>query len=76
MYFKTPSEESSHGRLERAMRGSDHQFIQPLCVSSMRRAGTEGARFDNQGSGYGFKTVRYLQPAQTEQATSCRMTRP
>jgi len=58
------------------MRGRDHQFIQPLYVSMMQRAGTDGARFDNEGSGYGFKTVRFLPAAQTEQATSCNMTRP
>ncbi len=58
------------------MRGRDHQFIQPLYVSMMQRAGSDGARFDNEGSGYGFKTVRYLSAAQTEQPTACRMTRP
>lgn len=58
------------------MRAADHQFIQPLYVSQMQRAGGDGARFDNEGSGYGFKTVRYLTPEATEQPTSCRMTRP
>ncbi|WKB52665.1 branched-chain amino acid ABC transporter substrate-binding protein [Eleftheria terrae] len=58
------------------MRAADHQFIQPLYVSQMQRAGGDGARFDNEGSGYGFKTMRYLTPEATEQPTSCRMTRP
>ena len=59
-----------------AMRASDHQFIQPLYVSVMERAGTAGAPHDNEGSGYGFRTLRYFEPAQTEQPTTCRMLRP
>ena len=47
--------------------------IQPLYVSVMQRAGTDGVRFDNEGSGYGFRTVRFVAPAQTEVATTCRM---
>ncbi len=58
------------------MRAADHQFIQPLYVSSMQRLGDAGVRFDNEGSGYGFRTVRYLQPAQTEQPHHCLMVRP
>jgi len=58
------------------MRASDHQFIQPLVVSAMQRVGTPGVRFDNEGSGYGFKTVRYVEAAQTAQPTTCRMERP
>ena len=56
------------------MRAADHQFIQPLYVSTMQRAGTDGVRFDVEGSGYGFRTVRYLSPEQTAQAHSCKMT--
>ncbi|XVJ70672.1 MAG: branched-chain amino acid ABC transporter substrate-binding protein [Rhizobacter sp.] len=58
------------------MRAADHQFIQPLYVSSMQRMGDAGVRFDNEGSGYGFRTVRYVAPAQTEQPHRCVMTRP
>jgi branched-chain amino acid transport system substrate-binding protein len=58
------------------MRAGDHQFIQPLYVSGMQRAGDAGVRFDNEGSGYGFRTVRYLDPGQTEQPHSCAMSRP
>lgn len=62
-----------HGVHQGYMRGADHQFIQPLYVSVMQRAGTDGVRFDNEGSGYGFRTVRFVAPAQTEVATTCRM---
>nr|WP_297357402.1 branched-chain amino acid ABC transporter substrate-binding protein [uncultured Caldimonas sp.] len=61
---------------EGVMRAADHQFIQPLYVSVMQKAGTEGARYDNEGSGYGFRTVRYVPPLQTELPTTCRMERP
>jgi branched-chain amino acid transport system substrate-binding protein len=58
------------------MRAADHQFIQPLVVSVMERAGTPGVRFDNEGSGYGFRTLRSFDAAQTELPTTCRMERP
>lgn len=58
------------------MRPSDHQLQQPLYVSVMRRAGEAGAPHDNEGSGYGFRTLRYLDPAQAELPSSCRMVRP
>ena len=58
------------------MRAADHQFIQPLYVSVMERAGTAGVAHDNEGSGYGFRTVRYEEPHLTEQPHSCRMDRP
>jgi branched-chain amino acid transport system substrate-binding protein len=55
------------------LRAADHQFIQPLYVSVMQKKGVDGVNFDVEGSGYGFRTVRYLAPAQTEQPTSCKM---
>ncbi|MGG1944396.1 branched-chain amino acid ABC transporter substrate-binding protein [Trinickia sp. NRRL B-1857] len=58
------------------MRADDHQLIQPLYVIEMDKAGTPGVRFDNEGSGYGFRTVLALPPGQTESASECRMKRP
>jgi branched-chain amino acid transport system substrate-binding protein len=58
------------------MRASDHQLQQPLYVSVMRRAGEAGVMHDNEGSGYGFRTLRYLEVAQAQQPTQCRMRRP
>jgi branched-chain amino acid transport system substrate-binding protein len=58
------------------MRAQDHQFIQPLVVSMMDKRGAPGVRFDVEGSGYGFRTVKALAPAQTEQPSSCKMTQP
>jgi len=58
------------------MRAADHQFIQPLYVSVMGRQGEEGVAHDNEGSGYGFRTLRYVAPADTEQPARCSMQRP
>jgi branched-chain amino acid transport system substrate-binding protein len=65
----------SNGFHEATMRASDHQLIQPLTVSVMQKQGADGVRFDNEGSGYGFKTERYLPSAATAQPSSCTMTR-
>jgi branched-chain amino acid transport system substrate-binding protein len=59
-----------------SMRAEDHQFIQPLVVSEMQRAGSPGVRFDVEGSGYGFRTVARFEAAQTAQPSHCRMERP
>jgi branched-chain amino acid transport system substrate-binding protein len=61
---------------EATMRAADHQLIQPLYVSVMQRLSDGGIRYDNEGSGYGFKTERYLSAAQAAMPTTCRMERP
>jgi hypothetical protein len=58
------------------MRAGDHQLQQPLVVSVMERAGTDGVRHDVEGSGYGFKTMRRLTAGQVEMPNGCRMIRP
>ncbi|MGV8897989.1 MAG: branched-chain amino acid ABC transporter substrate-binding protein [Burkholderiaceae bacterium] len=58
------------------MRASDHQLIQPLYVSVMQKQAGGGIRFDNEGSGFGFKTELYLNGPATALPTRCRMTRP
>jgi branched-chain amino acid transport system substrate-binding protein len=65
----------ANGFHEATMRASDHQLIQPLYVSVMQKQGADGVRFDNEGSGYGFKTERYLLPSATAQPGTCTMTR-
>ncbi len=57
------------------MRADDHQFIQPLIVSVMDRLGAPGVRVDNEGSGYGFRTVRAFEARATEQPHTCTMER-
>jgi branched-chain amino acid transport system substrate-binding protein len=57
------------------MRGADHQFQQPLVVGVMDRQGSPGVKFDVEGSGYGFRVVRQIAPAQAEMPHTCKMTR-
>lgn len=66
-----------HNRFhEASMRAEDHQLLQPLYVSVMQKVTEGSVRFDNEGSGYGFKTERYLPLAATALPTTCRMQRP
>jgi branched-chain amino acid transport system substrate-binding protein len=58
-----------------AMRAADHQFQQQLVVGVMERQGTPGVKFDVEGSGYGFRVVKTIQPAQAEMPTTCKMVR-
>ena len=58
------------------MRREDHQFLQPLYVSVMDRAGRDGVRHDVEGSGYGFRTVRRFDVKELAPAHSCQMHRP
>ncbi|MBQ0931372.1 branched-chain amino acid ABC transporter substrate-binding protein [Ideonella sp. 4Y16] len=58
------------------MRAADHQFLQPLYVSVMDRAGSGGVAFDVEGSGFGFRTVRRFEVDELAPSMSCRMTRP
>jgi branched-chain amino acid transport system substrate-binding protein len=58
------------------MRAADHQFQQSLVVGVMDRQGAPGVPFDVEGSGYGFRVVRTIAPAQAEMPHACRMVRP
>ncbi|MFM7331308.1 MAG: hypothetical protein ACKO1L_06565, partial [Brachymonas sp.] len=55
------------------MRGSDHQFQQPLVVGVMDRMGTTGVKFDVEGSGYGFRVIKLIEAKAAEMPTSCKM---
>lgn len=61
---------------EASMRAQDHQLLQPLYVSVMRRAGANSVRFDNEGSGFGFQTVLRLPQPEASLPSSCSMSRP
>jgi branched-chain amino acid transport system substrate-binding protein len=58
------------------MRAADHQFQQQLVVGVMERQGSPGVKFDVEGSGYGFRVIKTIEPAQAELPTSCKMVRP
>ena len=56
-----------------SMRSSDHQFQQPLVVGMMDRVGTQGVKYDIEGSGYGFRVIRLIDAAKAQMPTSCKM---
>ena len=58
------------------MRAADHQFQQALVVGVMDRQGTPGVKFDVEGSGYGFRTVKVIPAAEAQMPHACRMVRP
>ena len=58
------------------MRAADHQLQQPLVVGVMDKAGQPGVPFDVEGSGYGFRILSQLKPAQVDMPTTCSMKRP
>jgi branched-chain amino acid transport system substrate-binding protein len=59
-----------------AMRAADHQFQQQLVVGMMDRQGTPGVKFDVEGSGYGFRVIKTIAPAQAEMPSSSNLVRP
>jgi branched-chain amino acid transport system substrate-binding protein len=65
----------SNGFHQALMRAEDHQLLQPLYVSVMQKKGDAGTRFDNEGSGYGFKTERFFESGLTALPSSCKMER-
>ncbi|SPB18775.1 putative amino acid transporter exported protein [Caballeronia novacaledonica] len=58
------------------LRADDHQVIQPLYVMEMDKAGAKGAALDNEGSGYGFRTLLAVPAEKTVPPATCKMTRP
>jgi branched-chain amino acid transport system substrate-binding protein len=41
----------------------------------MDRQGTPGVKFDVEGSGYGFRVIKTIQPGMAEMPSTCKMTR-
>jgi branched-chain amino acid transport system substrate-binding protein len=66
--------ESINGEVE--MRAADHQFQQPLWITSWQKAGSKGVKFDSENTGYGWRTEELLPPYVAAQPTSCEMKRP
>ena len=58
------------------MRASDGALQQALYIAQWTRAGGPGVKYAQEGTGHGFKTVRYLEPKLASMPTTCKMTRP
>jgi branched-chain amino acid transport system substrate-binding protein len=57
------------------MRKDDHQFFQPIYISSFGER-TEKEPFDEEKTGWGWKLVDKIDTAQTILPTTCKMERP
>jgi len=57
------------------MRKDDHQFFQPMYIASLGER-TEKEPFDEEKTGWGWKTVAKIDTDQTMLPTTCKMERP
>ena len=55
------------------MRAGDHQLQAPLYVSVLERLGTRGVALDVEGSGFGFRTERYVDAVKVARPHTCKM---
>jgi branched-chain amino acid transport system substrate-binding protein len=55
------------------MRASDGALQQAMYIAQWTKAGGKDVKFDQENTGHGFKTVRYLMPDQASMATTCKM---
>lgn len=57
------------------MRKDDHQFFQPMYISSFGERGS-GEPLDEEGTGWGWKLVGKIDTGSTMVSTTCKMQRP
>lgn len=67
--FKSPN-----GDVE--MRKADHQLQQPIYINSWSKANGKDVRFDQENTGFGWKTEQKIDSYVAAQPTSCAMKRP
>ena len=66
--------DSMNGTVE--MRNTDHQAQQPLVVATWTKVNGKDIKFDQENTGYGWKTNAQLDQFVAAQPTSCQMKRP
>ncbi len=66
--------ESLNGEVE--MRKSDHQALQPLVIAKWVKLDGKIVKYDQEKTGYGWKTEALLPTYMATQPTSCQMQRP
>ncbi len=65
---------SLNGEVE--MRKTDHQLQQPLYIATWTKVNNKDVKFDQENTGYGWKTDRKIDTYIASQPTSCDMKRP
>jgi branched-chain amino acid transport system substrate-binding protein len=63
-----------NGEIE--MRKADHQLQQPLYIMNWEKTNGKDVRYDQENTGYGWKTVKKIDTYVAAQPTSCQMKRP
>ncbi len=58
------------------VREDNHQLMQPLYVSTLKKMGEQGVKYDVERTGMGPKTDFRVEAADTELPTTCEMKRP
>lgn len=58
------------------IREDNHQLLQPLYVSTLKKMGDEGVKYDVERTGMGPKTDFRVEAADTALPTTCEMARP
>ena len=58
------------------MRKEDHQLIAPIYIASFSKAGASGVKYDEEGTGFGWKTEMLVPAKDNVPAMRCRMERP
>ena len=58
------------------MRKSDHQAQQPMYIATWTKTNGKDVRFDQEKTGYGWKTDQKIETFVATQPTSCQMKRP
>jgi branched-chain amino acid transport system substrate-binding protein len=66
--------QSLNGEVE--MRKQDHQLLQPLYIAKWVKTNGKDVKFDQENTGYGWKTEALLPTYVATQPTSCQMKRP
>jgi branched-chain amino acid transport system substrate-binding protein len=58
------------------MRADDHQMIAPLYILSLVKAGGPGVRYDEEKTGYGWRTDAFIEARDMVPPVRCQMERP
>lgn len=66
--------DSLNGEVE--MRASDHQLQQAVYIATWSKVDGKTVKYDQENTGYGWKTESRLEPYVAAQPTSCQMKRP
>ncbi|MCM0043799.1 MAG: branched-chain amino acid ABC transporter substrate-binding protein [Burkholderiaceae bacterium] len=58
------------------MRKADHQLQQPIYITTWVKTNGKDVKFDQENTGYGWRTEQKIEPYVAAQPTSCNMKRP